>query len=120
MSTYVNSQLAAFTVRMVERSEVPRRPTRPILPLNLTLGIAAGLVFAVGSVFVCEYFDNSVKSSDDVEGFLELPTLATIPNFALARQRAGTAPRALLAPAGAGANGEDGGRAGGPEPGVLR
>src|SRR5947208_12370991 len=26
------------TVRMVERSEVPRRPTRPSVPLNLTLG----------------------------------------------------------------------------------
>ena len=78
MATEVNAQLAAFTVRMVERSEVPRRPSRPSVPLNLTLGIAAGLVFAVGSVFVCEYFDNSVKSSDDVEGFLELPTLATI------------------------------------------
>jgi len=119
MATEVNAQLAAFTVRMVERSEVPRRPTRPSLPLNLTLGIAAGLVFAVGSVFVCEYFDNSVKSSDDVEGFLELPTLATIPNFALARKRAGTAPRALIAHAGAGANGEDGGRVCGPELVVL-
>ena len=119
MATEVNAQLAAFTVRMVERSEVPRRPTRPSVPLNLTLGIAAGLVFAVGSVFVCEYFDNSVKSSDDVEGFLELPTLATIPNFALARKRAGTAPRALIAHAGAGANGEDGGRVCGPELVVL-
>jgi len=118
MTTEVNAQLATFSVRIIERSEVPRRPSRPSVPLNMTLGLAAGLVFAMGSVFVCEFFDNSVKSSDDVEGFLELPTLATIPNFALVRKRAGgAAPRALITHAGA--NGEDGGRVCGPELVVL-
>src|SRR5262249_60399447 len=113
MPTEVNVQLATFAVRIIERSEVPRRPSRPSVPLNLPLGLAAGLVFAVGSVFVCEFFDNSVKSSDDVEGFLELPTLATIPNFALVRKRAGAAAsRPLITHAGAGTKGDDGGRPG--------
>jgi capsular exopolysaccharide synthesis family protein len=86
METAVNSELAASNVRVIERPEVPQGPSKPKVPLNLTLGLLAGVVMAAGAVFLCDYFDNSVKSSEEVEGFLQLPTLATIPNFALARR----------------------------------
>src|SRR5439155_803698 len=86
METSVNSELAASNVRVVERPEVPQSPSKPRVALNLVLGLLAGLFAAVGAVFFCDYFDNSVKSSEEVEGFLQLPTLATVPNFALARR----------------------------------
>jgi capsular exopolysaccharide synthesis family protein len=76
---------------VIERPEVPQGPSTPKVPLNMTLGLMAGMVAAVGAVFLCDYFDNSVKSSEEVEGFLQLPTLATIPNFALARRTSGRA-----------------------------
>jgi capsular exopolysaccharide synthesis family protein len=88
METAVNSELAATNMRVVERAEVPRRPSQPNVPLNLALGLIGGTVLALGAAFVCDYFDNSVKSSDEVEELLQLPTLATIPNFALARRGA--------------------------------
>src|SRR2546427_11433491 len=59
-----------------------------MVALDLALGVLGGLVLALSAAFGCEYFDNSVKSSEEVEGFLQLPTLATIPNFALARPSA--------------------------------
>jgi capsular exopolysaccharide synthesis family protein len=68
------------------------------VPLNLILGLLAGSVCAVGTTFFCEYFDTSVKSSEEVETLLQLPTLATVPNFALARRT--HAARGLAAPAG--------------------
>ena len=86
LETAVNAELAATNVRVIERAEVPGAPSTPNAPLNLTLGLLAGLVFGVGAAFGCEYFDSSVKSSEDVEEFLQLPTLATVPNFALARR----------------------------------
>jgi capsular exopolysaccharide synthesis family protein len=86
METAVNAELAASNVRVVERAEVPRGASKPRLPFNLTLGMIAGMVVAAGAVLLCDYFDSSVKSSEEVEGFLQLPTLATIPNFALARR----------------------------------
>jgi capsular exopolysaccharide synthesis family protein len=88
METAVNSELAATNMRVVERAEVPRRPSQPNVPVNLVLGLIGGTVLALGAAFVCDYFDNSVKSSDEVEELLQLPTLATIPNFALARRGA--------------------------------
>src|SRR6266516_6359388 len=86
METGVNAELVASNVRVIERAEVPFRPSKPNVPLNVTLGVLAGLVFAVGAAFSCEYFDQSVKSTQEVEDLLLLPTLATIPNFEQARR----------------------------------
>src|SRR5205085_2161895 len=43
---------------------------------------------SVGAVFGREYLDGTVRSSDEAEALLQLPALAAIPNFALARQAA--------------------------------
>jgi len=96
VETAVNSELTASNIRVVERAEVPSRPSTPNVPFNLAVGLALGCVGAVGAAFACEYFDSSVKSGEEVEGLLQLPTLATIPNFALARRS--MARRALPAP----------------------
>jgi succinoglycan biosynthesis transport protein ExoP len=88
LETQVNSQLAPSNVRVLERAEVPARPSKPNVPLNLAIGLLGGLVVAVSAAFASEYFDSSVKSSDEAEELLRLPTLATIPNFALAHRSA--------------------------------
>jgi polysaccharide biosynthesis transport protein len=97
METAVNAQLAASNIRVIERAEVPQAPSRPNLPLNLIVGLAAGIGIALGATVVCESFDNSVKSTADVESQLQLPTLGTIPNFALVKR---SMPKSLEAPAG--------------------
>src|SRR5579875_809630 len=89
VQTAVNSELAASNVRVVERAEVPLKPSKPNVPLFLALGLLAGVAAAVGTAFGCEHFDRSVKSSDEVEGLLQLPTLAAIPNFHLVREGRG-------------------------------
>ena len=94
METGVNAELVASNVRVIERAEVPFRPSKPNVPLNLTLGVLAGLMLGVGAAFSCEYFDQSVKSTQDVEDLLLLPTLATIPNFEQARRATLRSPHA--------------------------
>jgi polysaccharide biosynthesis transport protein len=88
LETQVNSQLAPSNVRVLERPEVPVAPSKPNVPLNLALGLLGGIVVAVGAAFASEYFDSSVKSTEEAEELLHLPTLATIPNFALAHRSA--------------------------------
>src|SRR5204863_6758210 len=84
VETAVNAALVASNLRVIERPEVPIRPSRPNVGLDLVFGVLAGIVLALGAVFGCDYFDSSVKSSEEVEELLHLPALATIPNFALA------------------------------------
>ncbi len=92
LETSVNSALTASNVRIIERAEMPQHATKPNVPLNLLLGLLAGGACALGATFFCEYFDTSVKSSQEVEGLLQLPTLATVPNFSLARRSRGARP----------------------------
>ena len=105
MDTGVNAALVASNVRVIERAEAPLRPSKPNVPLNLTLGVLAALVLAVGAAFSFEYFDQSVKSSQEVEDLLQVPTLATIPNFEQARRAAMRGPYARRLPAPSNGNG---------------
>ena len=86
METAVNAQLAASNVRVIERAEIPEHPSRPNVPLNLAFGLVLALGVSVVATIVCDAFDNTVKSSADVENQLQLPMLGTVPNFALARR----------------------------------
>src|SRR5215831_12954375 len=46
MATAVNSDLTPTNVRVIEHAEVPEKPSRPKWPLNVALGVVAGLVFS--------------------------------------------------------------------------
>jgi len=83
--TAVHSELDASTVRIIERPDVPHRASRPRVAVNMALGLLGGLMGAVLAVFLRESLDSGVKSSDDLEGLLQLPTLALVPHFALSR-----------------------------------
>ena len=49
--------------------------------MNIAVAFILGLLIAVGLAFVIEYFDDTVKSADDVERYLGLTVLGTIPEF---------------------------------------
>ncbi|MCC6860636.1 MAG: polysaccharide biosynthesis tyrosine autokinase [Bryobacterales bacterium] len=78
----VSAGLKASNVRIVDAAQVPKRPVRPKVALNLFLGLFVGLGLGIGYAFLEEHLDNSVKNPDDVERLLALPTLGVIPLFA--------------------------------------
>jgi capsular exopolysaccharide synthesis family protein len=65
--------------------DMARMPTRPI-PKNETrfyaLGIILGLLLGLGLAFLLEFNDSTIKSNEDVEKYLALPILGTIPHIA--------------------------------------
>ncbi|MCL5287485.1 MAG: polysaccharide biosynthesis tyrosine autokinase [Acidobacteria bacterium] len=75
----VSAGLKASNIRVVDAAEPPKRPARPNLLLNLASGILLGALLGVGAAFLQEYLDNTLKTSEDVERFLRLPSLAVIP-----------------------------------------
>jgi polysaccharide biosynthesis transport protein len=77
----VSAGLRASNIRVVDPAEIPRSPVRPRRLLNLMLGSLLGLGIGIGLAFFQEYLDNSLKSPDDVQRFLRVPSLGTIPNM---------------------------------------
>jgi capsular exopolysaccharide synthesis family protein len=77
----VSAGSRASNVRIVDTSEVPKRPVKPRIALNLALGIILGAALGVGVAFLQEYLDNTLKTPDEVEGLLRLPSLGLLPSI---------------------------------------
>lgn len=65
-------------VRIIDPAKPDYIPIRPKKKMNILLGIIMGLGLGIGITFVLEYFDNSVRSAEDIER-LGLPILGSIP-----------------------------------------
>jgi capsular polysaccharide biosynthesis protein len=53
-------------------------PIKPRPMLNIAIGLVVGLMVGVGLAFLLEYFDNTVKTEQEIERLLELPVLGVI------------------------------------------
>jgi succinoglycan biosynthesis transport protein ExoP len=66
-------------VSIISPATLPFRPVKPQKGLLIFVGCLIGLIGGLGSAFVLEYIDHSLKTRDDVEHYLHLPVLASIP-----------------------------------------
>jgi len=65
--------------QVVDPAEVPQRPSNPDMRKLFLMVVAAGLGIGGGVIFLLEYLDHSFRLPDEVEGFLGLSVLGTIP-----------------------------------------
>jgi polysaccharide biosynthesis transport protein len=66
-------------IHAVDRAIVPYRPSGPKRLLNVTLAFFISIGLGVGLALGLDYLDDSLKSVEDVEKVLRLPTLTLIP-----------------------------------------
>ena len=71
------------SVVAVEPAKVPDEPIGPKTSRNTMLAVLLGAMLGLGAAFLIEYLDDSIKSSDDVQTALGLPTLGAIGHLAL-------------------------------------
>jgi uncharacterized protein involved in exopolysaccharide biosynthesis len=57
------------------------QPVRPLLLVNLALGLVLALFASLGLALLLESLDHSLRTPEDVQWRLELPTLVSIPRF---------------------------------------
>jgi polysaccharide biosynthesis transport protein len=76
----IASAVRESNIRLVAPAEPPLRPYKPNLPLNLSIGLFAGLVLAVGSVMLSEQANSRLRAPGEAGVYLNIPELGTIPH----------------------------------------
>jgi len=83
----VSAGITASNIQIVDSAEVSTRPFKPNKRLNLLLATVVGLFLGLGLAFFFEYLDNTVKTPEDVEQLIRLPSFGMIPEISYERRR---------------------------------
>jgi uncharacterized protein involved in exopolysaccharide biosynthesis len=69
------------SVRLIEPAKPPLEPASPKKKLNLMIAIVFGIFGGLGLAFFMEYLNNKLERPEDIENFLNVPVLTSIPKL---------------------------------------
>src|SRR5437868_6675783 len=78
-------------MRVIEPAQPPGGPIGPNRMRGILIGLFLSLVAGIGLAFVLEYFDNTIKSVEDVNRYAQLAALGIIPAITSSRPKLLTA-----------------------------
>ena len=78
--------LCTDAVNIISDAYMPSSPSSPNLHSNMLVGLAIGVVLSLLILFLASFFNDKISSTQDVEKYLGISVLATIPH-AHSRQR---------------------------------
>ena len=78
-SEHITNVMAIDAVNVASMANYPQGPSGPSVPKWTILGFLIGGVLCAGVILIKYLLDDSIKTSEDVEKYLELSTLGTIP-----------------------------------------
>lgn len=67
--------------RIIDPARQPERPVEPNMLKLFAIVMLAGLGLGGGGAFLLEYFNSTFRKADEIENFLHVPVLATIPGL---------------------------------------
>ncbi|WZL73658.1 Wzz/FepE/Etk N-terminal domain-containing protein [Clostridiaceae bacterium 35-E11] len=76
---HVTNIMKVDNVQVIDKAEIPQGPIKPRPLLNILIAGFIGLMLGFGIVFLLEYLDNTIKTPNDVEKYLDLPIIGMIP-----------------------------------------
>jgi uncharacterized protein involved in exopolysaccharide biosynthesis len=91
MASDINHQKKAGEFRVLDTANLPSSPSFPNHMYFGLGGLGVGVFLGLGLVVLGEARDKTLRTEQDVELFLQLPTLANIPSIASAQRNASKA-----------------------------
>ena len=79
VSVQITSIMDAESVNTVEEGNLPENPSSPSMLKNIVIGGFLGCLLAVGIILLKFMLDDTIKTPDDVEKYLGLSVLASVP-----------------------------------------
>lgn len=68
-------------VAVVDYATLPLSPIKPNKVMNTAIAAVLGEMIVLMIIFLKEYLDNTIKSEKDIEKYLGISVIGTIPNF---------------------------------------
>lgn len=68
-------------VQIIDVAVAAEKPIKPRKALNAIIAAILGLFTGIGAAFALEYLNKTVRTSEDVQKYLDLPVLGSIPAF---------------------------------------
>ena len=75
----LGAQLLTNNASVLDEATEPRYPIKPRKKLNLLIGAMLGVFFGLSTAFFLDYLDNTFRTPDDIEKYLQLAVLAVVP-----------------------------------------
>lgn len=95
----ITSVMNIEAVNLVDRANLPTAPAEPSIPKWTLLGAAIGIFLSTVILVIRFLLDDTIKSSEDIEKYLGLSTLALIPDSTLEEKRSAKKKKSKTAPA---------------------
>lgn len=83
----IQAGITASNIQVIDQAGVPARPYKPDIPRKILYAAVIGLFIGAGLAFFFEYLDNTIKTSEDVEQFIRLPTFGMVPEISNERRK---------------------------------
>lgn len=68
-------------VAVVDYAKIPENPIKPNKIMNTAIAAILGEMIILLIIFLVEYLDNTIKTEKDIEKYLGITVIGTIPNF---------------------------------------
>jgi capsular exopolysaccharide synthesis family protein len=79
--TGLGAGLQSSNVFVIDPARAPLEPISPRVGRNIALAILMGLLGGLALVLAADYLDNTLRSPEDAEHYLQLPSLGFVPDF---------------------------------------
>lgn len=80
-SAHIEAVMNTEAVNVVEDANLPTEPSSPNVIKNTAIGGMAGLLLAAAIIVIIYIMDDSIKNPEDVENYLHLSVLGSIPDM---------------------------------------
>lgn len=70
----------ANSVEVIDKARTPKTPIKPNKVMNILVSVVLGIMIGLFIIFLIEFMDRKIKTVQDIEKYLNLPTLGVVPN----------------------------------------
>lgn len=85
-SEYIGDKMEVTAPKIIEEGEVGGK-TGPNISKNTIIGFLAGALLVCVIVVILEIMNDAVQTEEDIERYLDIPTLAVVPNKAESQKK---------------------------------